>query len=534
MAITYGSDARQKLLKGVGHLARTVAVTLGPKGRNVVLQKPFGDPLITKDGVSVAKEIELADPFENLGARLIREIASKTSDDAGDGTTTATVIGYDLFAKGMALVEAGVEPVALKRGMDAAAQQVADAIVGLSRPVGDQSDIENVATISANGDRSLGKVIADCVAKVGTDGVVTIEEGRGIKTEVDTVEGLKFDRGWVHAAFKGSEPGEIVLDQCRVLVTDLRVGSPKPLLPMLDRLLADGSPLLVIAPDFESVAVATFIQNLPRLKSCLVKAPGFGASQLDVLEDIAALTGAQFITKSKGQNFDETFKQGDVSALGVVGRVKVTDRSTTLMDGAGTEEAIEGRIQQIRTQMERSGSEYDRDKLKERLGRLQGGICIIKVGAATELEMKELKARMEDALYATRASIEEGFVAGGGITLIRASQAATTDLQGDELAGFQLVQRACEAPFCRIVQNAGGPAELLLHKVKESADRFVGVDAANGLALKNLLDVGIIDPARVVRSALINAVSAVGTMLTTECLIRKPEKPVPAAAARAR
>lgn len=524
MPIEYGADARHKLFTGVETLARTVAVTLGPRGRNVVLQKSFGDPLITKDGVSVAKEIELSDPFENMGARLIREIASKTSDDAGDGTTTATVLGHHLFVKGLKLVEAGVEPMALKRGMDAASREIADAVVGLSRAVRGQEDIENIASISANGDRALGRVIADCVAKVGTDGVVTIEEGRGIKTEIDTVEGMKFDRGWVHSAFKRDDPAEVVLDQCRVLVTDLKVGSPKPLLPMLDRVLAEGSPLLIIAPDFDPIAVATFVQNLPRLKSCLVKAPGFGAAQLDVLEDIAVLTGAQFITKTKGQNFDETFKEGDLSALGVVGRVKINERSTTLMDGAGDEADIEQRMQQIKTQIERSGSDYDRDKLKERLGRLQGGVCIIKVGAATELEMKELKARMEDALYATRASIEEGVVAGGGVTLIRAAQQVTTELTGDEQIGFELVRRACAEPFRQIIENAGGSASVLLDKVKASEDRFVGVDASNGLALKNMLDAGIIDPARVVRSALINAVSAVGTMLTTECLIRKPEK----------
>lgn len=525
MPIEYGLLARKKLLAGVEALAKTVAVTLGPRGRNVVLQKAFGDPLITKDGVSIAKEIELSDPFENMGARLIREIASKTSDDAGDGTTTATVIGRYLFAKGLALVEAGVEPVALKRGMDRAAAEIADAIVGLSLPVKGQIDIENVATVSANGDRALGKVIADCVAKVGTDGIITIEEGRGMRTEVDTVEGMKLDRGWAHAGFRTEEGPEVILDQCRVLITDLKVSSPKPLLPMLDKLLAAGSPLLVIAPDFESVALATFLQNLPKLKSCLVKAPNFGSSQLDLLEDIAALTGGQVITKGKGHNFDEAFKDGSLDALGLVGRVKVSDRATTLMEGAGEEEAIDARIRQIKALLERSGSEYDRDKLNERLGKLQGGICIIKVGAATELEMKELKARMEDALNATRASIDEGVVAGGGTTLIRAAQRVEApDLEGDELAGFQLVQRACDAPFVQIIENAGGPSQLLLHRVKESEDPFAGVNAANGLGLENMLEAGILDPVRVVRSSIINAVSAVGTMLTTECLIRKPAK----------
>lgn len=529
MPIEYGPAARRKLLAGVDTLARTVAVTLGPRGRNVVLQKAFGDPLITKDGVSIAKEIELSDPFENMGARLLREIASKTSDDAGDGTTTATVMGQFLFRRGLALVEAGVEPLALKRGMDAAVAEIADAIIGLSLPVKGQSDVENVATVSANGDRNLGKTLAECVAKVGTDGVITIEEGRGVKTEVETVEGMKFDRGWAHSAFKGENPTELVLEQCRVLITDLKVANPKALLPMLDRLLAEGSPLAIIAPDFEPVAVATFVQNLSKLKSVLIKAPNFGASQLDVLEDIAAITGGQVITKSKGQNFDEAFKDGNLDALGLVGRIKVTDRSTTLMDGAGDEGAVEARIEQIKVQMNRTGSEYDRDKLKERLGKLQGGVCVIKVGAATELEMKELKARMEDALYATRASIDEGIVAGGGVTLIRAAQKISTKLEGDELVGFQLVQRACDAPFLQIIDNAGGPSQVLLQQVKKADDEFVGVDASNGLSLKNMLDAGIIDPVRVVRSSIVNAVSAVGTMLTTECLLRKPDKVAPAA-----
>jgi chaperonin GroEL len=524
MPIEFGAAARKKLLTGVETLARTVAVTLGPRGRNVVLQKAFGDPLITKDGVSIAKEIELSDPFENMGALLLREIASKTSDDAGDGTTTATVIGHYLFKRGLALVEAGIEPLALKRGMDAAVREIADGIVGLSLPVKGQQDVENVATVAANGDRALGKIIAECVAKVGTDGVIAIEEGRGMKTEVEAVEGLKFDRGWMHSAFKGENATELVLEQCRVLITDLKVANPKALLPMLDRILAEGSPLAIIAPDFEPVAVATFVQNLPKLKSVLIKAPTFGSSQLDVLEDIAALTGGQVITKSKGQNFDETFKDGSLDVLGLVGRLVVTERATTLMEGAGEEDAVEARIEQIKAQMERSGSEYDRDKLKERLGKLQGGVCVIKVGAATELEMKELKARLEDALHATRASIDEGVVAGGGITLIRAAQRATTDLQGDELVGFQLVQRACDVPFQRIIENAGGQPTVLLQQVKEAKDLFVGVDASNGLGLKNMLDAGILDPARVVRSSIVNAVSAVGTMLTTECLLRKPAK----------
>lgn len=525
MPIEYGTNARKKLLVGVNALANTVAITLGPRGRNVVLQKAFGSPLITKDGVSVAKEIELSDPYENMGVKLLMEVASKTSDDAGDGTTTATVIGQFLFVEGMKLVEAGIDPMALKKGMDLAVVEIADAVFGLSFPIHGQQDIENVATISANGDRTLGKVIAECVAKVGTDGVINIEEGRGMTIEVETVEGLEFDRGWVHSAFKGDAATEIVLDQCRILLTDLRVGNPRPLIPMLEKVMAEGSPLLILAPDFEGGAVATFVQNQARIKSCLVKAPAFGATQQDILEDIAALTGAQVITKEKGHTFDEAFKDGSLAALGMAGRVKVTDKSTTIMEGAGDEGAVEARVNQIRAQMERGGSEYDRDKLKDRLGKLQGGVCIIKVGAPTELAMKELKARMEDALYATRASIDEGIVAGGGVTLIRAAQkvleeAALPEID-DERHGFNLVLRACEVPLGQIVANAGGSRDVYVHKVKEAPDTFMGIDASNGLGLINMIDAGIVDPTKVVRAAIINAVSAVGTMLTTECMLHK-------------
>ncbi len=528
MPIEYGTNARKKLLTGVNALANTVAVTLGPRGRNVVLQKAFGSPLITKDGVSVAKEIELSDPFENMGAKLLMEVASKTSDDAGDGTTTATVIGQFLFVEGMKLIEAGIEPMALKRGMDFAVADIVDAVIGMSVPVKGQQDIENVATISANGDRALGKILGDCVAKVGTDGVINIEEGRGMTTEVDTVEGLKFDRGWVHPAFKDDGASEVVLDHCRILITDLRVSNPRPLVPMIEKVMAEGSPLVIIAPDFEGGVLATFIQNKARIKSCLVKAPAFGASQLDILGDIAALTGGEVITKEKGHTFDAAFREGSLAALGMAGRVKITDRSTTIMDGAGDEGAVEARITEIKAHMSRASSEYDRDKLKERLGKLLGGVCVIKVGAPTELAMKELKARMEDALYATRASIDEGIVAGGGVTLIRAAQkvlnVAEVPEQDDERHGFNLVLRACEAPLGQIVANAGGSRDVYIHKVKEAEGLFTGVDAANGLCLINMLDAGIVDPAKVVCSAITNAVSAVSTMLTTECLFRKPAK----------
>jgi len=532
MPIEYGTNARKKLLAGVEALARTVAVTLGPRGRNVALEKAFGDPLVTKDGVSVAKEIELPDPWENMGARLLMEVASKTSDDAGDGTTTATVMGRELFREGMRLIEAGHTPIALKRGMDKAGEQLQEAILGLSRAVKGQSDIENVATISSNGDRALGKTIADCVAKVGNDGVINIEEGKGMKTEVETVEGMQFDRGWVNSVFNlDGESLSSTLDDCKILVTDLKVGNPKPLIPMLEALMQDGSPLLIIAPDFDQVAIATFAQNLPRIKTCLVRAPGFGDKQRSYLEDISTLVGAEFITKDLGMNFKDVFEEGSLEPLGSAGRVKVTAKDTTIMDGGGSEEAIEARIEQIRVEASRAGSEYDKDKLKDRLGKLQGGVCVIKVGAPTEVAMKELKARMEDALYATRASIDGGIVPGGGTTLIRAAQKVLIEgelpTDNDELAGFKLTLRACEAPLRQIVENATGKSgDIWVHKVQE-ATGAVGVDATD-LQLKDMLDEGIIDPTKVALSVVANSISAVGTMLTTECMFRKPEKPQPA------
>lgn len=529
MPLQYGTEARKSLLAGVEKLARTVAVTLGPRGRNVALQKAFGDPLITKDGVSVAKEIELSDPWENIGAVLLREVASKTSDDAGDGTTTATVVGRELFREGMRLIEAGHAPVALKRGMDKAREQLDEVILGLSFPIKGQQDIENVATISANGDRALGRIIAECVSKVGNDGVINIEEGRGITTEVETVEGMQFDRGWINTVFQlDPEQQATIFEDAYILVTDLHVGNPQPLIPMLEALMREAGNLVIIAPDFEQVAIATFAQNLPRIKTCLVKAPGFGDRQRDFLEDIATLTGADFITKDLGMNFKDVFEEGSLESLGRASRIKVTAKDTTIMDGAGDEEVIEARMDQVRAQIARSSSEYDQDKLRDRLGKLQGGICVIKVGAPTEVAMKELKARMEDALYATRASIDGGIVAGGGTTLIRAAQRVLANElfpeDSDELAGFKLTLRACEAPLRQIAANATGRnGEIFVAKVKEMEGDTIGLDAMD-MQVKDLVDEGIIDPTKVVRAVIANSVSAVGTMLTTECMFRKPEK----------
>jgi len=531
MPIKHGRDARKPLFTGVHKAVRTIAVTLGPRGRNVALEKSFGDPLVTKDGVSVAKEIELPDPWENLGAKLVMEVASKTSDDAGDGTTTASVLADYLCQKGGTLLAAGMAPVAMKRGMDRALGELTEAVLSLSIPIKDQSDIENVATISANGDRNLGKIVADAVAKVGRDGVVNIEEGRGTRIEVDAVDGMQFDRGWVRPEFSANGM-DVVFDNPYILITDHVVSACRPLLPFLEAVMAEKRPLVVIAPDFEGEAIPLFVQNHRQggLQSCLVKAPGFGANQLALLEDLAILVGAELITKTQGLTFDTCFKEGDPLAwAGSASRVRITAKDTTILDGEGTEEAIDQRIERLRHEIANTGSEYDSDKLRERLGKLQGGICVIKVGASSEIEMKELKARMEDALYATRASIDEGVVAGGGSTLLRAAQMVEVpeDLREDEKAGFKLVLKACEAPLSQIVTNAGQSGPVWVQRVKE-ADDYFGVDATD-MTLKNLVEAGILDPTKVVLSAITNAVSVVSTILTTETIIRKPASKASAA-----
>ena len=540
MPITYGTDARRAMLRGVVKLADAVAVTLGPRGRNVGLEKAFGAPLVTKDGVSVAKEIDLPDPLEAMGARLVREVASKTSEDAGDGTTTSVVLSAALFTEGLRLVEGGLTPISLKRGMDKAVVLVSDQLLGLSLPVKTQDHIENVATISANGDRTIGHIVAEAVAKVGRDGVVNIEEGRTTETIIETTDGMKIDRGWVRPEFATDENRqECILTNAAVLVTDREVGDVRPFLSLLERLVSEQRDLLVIAPNFVGAAIPTFLQNHQQgsLRSCLVQAPGFGASQTEVLQDIATLTGATFISKAMGM----TFENLSYEDLGTAGRVKVTAKDSLITDPGGNQAVIDGRIEQIKAEIERSASEYDRDKLRDRMGRLLGGVCVIKVGAISELEMKEMKGRMEDALHATRVSIEEGVVPGGGLALLRAADrvrelvAASKDTSIDtgldyplpsndeERAGFDLVLNACEAPLCRIVKNAGKVGEVWVERVRSyaSTDEFTGVDARD-LSLKNLLDHGIIDPAKVVRSSIENAVSVIGTLLTTECAIRKP------------
>lgn len=541
MPILYGTEIRKKMLVGVNTLADTVVVTLGPKGRNVCLQKSFGSPLVTKDGVSVAKEIEVEDPWENMGVRLVREAASKTSDDAGDGTTTATVLARFIYAEGLKLVEAGFAPVPLKRGMDKAFNMLEDQIIGMSLPVKTQEQIENVATISANGDRIIGKTVADAVAKVGRDGVVNIEEGRATTTSVEATDGMKIERGWLMTEFCfDGERQESVLEDAYVFITDLPVSGVRCMVPIFERCVNEGRPLLVIAPEFAGEALPTFVFNLQKgiLKSCCVKAPGFGRQQTEILMDIATLTGATFVTKDLGMTFnDVTFEM-----LGKARRIRVTAKDTIITDGGGSQEEIDQRIAHIKAEIAGSGSEYDGDKLRERLGKLLGGVCVIKVGAVSETAMKELKARMEDALYATKASISEGVTMGGGLALLRAAQGVEEVVRlqqsgedpelnyplpkdREEWSGYKLVLRACDEPLRWIVKNAGASGAVFIDKVKEAPEE-VGVDATD-LQLKNLLEAGILDPVKVVRSALANAVSAAGIMLTTEAAIRKgrPWKP---------
>jgi len=511
------------MLEGVNKLADAVSVTLGPKGRNVMLEKNFGAPTVTKDGVSVAKEVELTDPWENMGARLVREAASKTSEDAGDGTTTSTVLARFLFREGLKLVEAGFPPVPMKRGMDKAFALLEDQVLGTALPVKTSDDIKAVATISANGDAEIGRIISEAVAKVGKDGIVNIEEGRQAHTVIETTDGMRLDRGWVSPSFcMDQDKQETVLHNPYVLVTDQTIGSVRPLVPLIEEIMQEGRAFFVMAPDFTGDVVPTFAVNLERnqFMSCLVKAPSFGTQQGYQLRDIAVLTGATLITRDLGMDLDGITREH----LGSAQRIRVTHKETLLTDGGGTEEALEARIQEIKAELDRTGSEYDADKLRERMGKLLGGVCVVRVGAHTETEMKELKARMEDALYATKASIDEGVVAGGGTTMLHAACRIEAVLEaareGDDEAqamldgyplpsddteweGFRLVLRACREPLRIICRNAGMSADLWVAKV-EAADEHHGLDARSGEnpEVRNLLDVGVLDPAKVVRYAL--------------------------------
>ncbi len=546
MPVKYGSDARKRMLRGINKLADAVAVTLGPGGRNVGLDKAFGSPVVTKDGVSVAKEVTLFDPWEEMGSRLVREVASKTSEDAGDGTTTATVIARYLAHHGLRLVEARLAPVDLKRGMDKARVMIEERFFGLSLPIKEQSHIENVATISANGDRTIGKVVADAVAKVGRDGVINIEEGKSMQTIVEATDGLQIDRGWASPVFCiDTKTQSAVLENPFVLVADFPLGNVRAIIPVVEWIVGQGRPLFIVAPDFQGDFLPTFAVNLSQGKftSVLVKAPHFGVQQAEALRDLAVLTGATLLSKDTGMSLESLV--GDM--LGSARIITVKAGTTTIVDGGGKDEDVSGRIQQIKAEIARSGSEYDKDKLRERMGKLLGGVCVIKVGAPSELAMKELKARMEDALYATKASIDEGVVPGGGLAYLRAAQqvqeilrakdagnlaSASFDLplNEEEWAGFRLVLQSCEEPLRQIVTNAGKLGELYVEKVKEIDDDYVGVDATD-LTFKNMIEAGILDPTKVVRSALANAVSVVGTLLLTEAIVRKPKSAKPADAA---
>ncbi len=521
--LEFSEAARKEMLEGVTVLAKAVKATLGPRGRNVVLDRKFGSPNVTKDGVSVAKEIELEEPFQNMGAQMVREVASKTSDVAGDGTTTATVLAEAIFREGMRNVASGANPMGLKRGIEKAVEAVVEGLKELSRDVTDSREIEQVGTISANSDHTIGRRIAEAMEKVGKEGVITVEESKGMDTTLDLVEGMQFDRGYLSPYFSTDpERMEAVLEDAMILIHEKKISNMKDLLPVLEKVAQSGRPLLIIAEDVEGEALATLVVNKIRgtLKVCAVKAPGFGDRRKEMLKDIATLTGGQVISEELGLKLDNAA----LNDLGKAKRVTIDKEDTTIVEGAGTQNDIEGRIKTIKGQIEQTTSDYDREKLQERLAKLAGGVAVIKVGAATETEMKEKKARVEDALHATRAAVEEGVVPGGGVAYIRAmNKLDALTLEGDEATGVEIVRKALEKPLWHIVYNAGQEGSIVVEKVKEGSDDF-GFDAYSNEYGK-MLEKGIIDPTKVSRIALQNAGSIAGLMLTTEALIAdKPEE----------
>ena len=528
--IVYSENSRQAILRGVNQLADAVKVTLGPKGRNVVLEKKFGGPTITKDGVTVAKEVELRDPLENMGAQMVREVASKTSDIAGDGTTTATILAQAIFREGVKSVAAGANPMALKRGVEKAVEAVVDEVRKFSKPVSGDA-IAQVGTISANGDSTIGNIIAEAMQKVGKDGVITVEESKTMVTELQTVDGMQFDRGYLSPYFI-SDPDrmEAVLEDPYILIHEKKISNMKDLLPLLEQIARAGKPLLILAEEVEGEALATLVVNKLRgtLNACAVKAPGFGDRRKAMLEDIAILTGGKSIMEETGIKLEGV----RLEDLGRAKRVTVDKDNTTLVDGGGEQKAIEGRIKQLRAQIDETTSDYDREKLQERLAKLAGGVAVIKVGAATETEMKEKKARVEDALHATRAAVEEGIVPGGGVALLRAGKAlANLKVPGDEQIGVDMIRRAVEEPLRQISGNAGYEGAIVIEKVRASNDNNFGFNAANG-EFEDLVKSGVIDPTKVTRSALQHAASISALMLTTEAMICEiPEKKAPAAPA---
>ena len=527
--LQFKEEARAALLRGVNVVAHAVKVTLGPKGRNVVLDKKFGSPTITKDGVAVAKEIELKDPYENMGAQMIKEVASKTSDLAGDGTTTATVLAQAIYRGGLKNVTAGANPMGLQRGIEQAVEKVVEELKKLSKSTKDKKEIAQVATIASNNDKTIGSLIAEAMEKVGKDGVITVEEAKGMETTLDVVEGMQFDRGYL-SPYMVTDPArmEAVLEDCLVLVHEKKLSVMKEMLPLLEQVAQSGKPLLIVAEDVEGEALATLVVNKLRgtLACCAVKAPGFGDRRKAMLEDIATLTGGKAITEDLGIKL-ENLKLAD---LGKAKKVVVDKDNTTLIEGGGKTGAIEGRIKQIRMQIEETTSDYDKEKLQERLAKLAGGVAIVKVGAATETAMKEKKARVEDALNATRAAVEEGIVPGGGVALLRASKAIDrVKAEGDEKVGAMIVKRALEEPIRQIVENAGAEGSVIVEKVKSETAPNRGYDAET-MEYVDMVQAGIIDPTKVERVALQNAASIASLLLTTEALITDIPEDKPAAA----
>jgi chaperonin GroEL len=521
--VRFSQDAREKILKGVNMLADAVTVTLGPKGRNVVLEKSFGAPTVTKDGVTVAKEIELEDKFENMGAQMVKEVASKTSDVAGDGTTTATVLARAIYTEGIKMVAAGHDPMSLKRGIERAVEGVVNELKNLSKPTKDRREIAQVGTISANNDSTIGDIIAEAMEKVGKEGVITVEEAKGLETTLEVVEGMQFDRGYLSPYFvTDPERMEAKLEDAYVLIHEKKISSMKDLLPILESIAKTGKPFLLLAEDVEGEALATLVVNKIRgtLACTAVKAPGFGDRRKAMLEDIGILTGGKVIAEELGIKLESI----TLADLGRAKRIVVDKDNTTIIDGAGKKADIEGRIKQIRAQIEETTSDYDREKLQERLAKLVGGVAVIRVGAATEIEMKEKKARVEDALHATRAAVEEGVVPGGGVALIRAS-AAIENLRAseDEKVGISIIRKSIEEPARWIAANAGWEGYVVVDKIKNNKGPF-GFNAATE-EFEDLMKAGIIDPTKVVRSALQNAASVASLLLTTECMVaEKPEE----------
>ncbi|GAB3380926.1 chaperonin GroEL [Lysobacter fragariae] len=526
--IRFGEDARAKMLRGVNVLANAVKATLGPKGRNVVLEKSYGAPTITKDGVSVAKEIELSDKFENMGAQMVKEVASRTSDNAGDGTTTATVLAQALIREGMKAVAAGMNPMDLKRGIDKAVTEAVVELKKISKPSSTNKEIAQVGTISANSDANIGDLIAQAMDKVGKEGVITVEDGSGLENELDVVEGMQFDRGYLSPYFINNQQSmQAELDDPFILLHDKKISNVRELLPVLEGVAKAGKPLLIVAEEVEGEALATLVVNTIRgiVKVCAVKAPGFGDRRKAMLEDMAVLTGGTVISEEVGLQLEKA----TIKDLGRAKKIQVSKENTTIIDGAGEHTGIEARIKQIKAQIEETSSDYDREKLQERVAKLAGGVAVIKVGAATEVEMKEKKARVEDALHATRAAVEEGIVPGGGVALIRA-KAAITGLKGineDQNHGIAIALRAMEAPLREIVTNAGEEPSVILNKVIEGKGAF-GYNAATGEYV-DMLEAGILDPTKVTRTALQNAASIAGLMITTEAMVAElPKKDEPA------